>query len=242
MVYWLPSHLKDISDYGILWDKLIFTRFFTLLSILAINKKIRLRALLHNNFPYITDLIAKVKNATGDTFLPREVSQVFLSMMSLMDDFQALSYERAVKRTKPHVNYKPCEAECYPNNPEHITGLTQGGTKRKIKSAESRIIAKQQLPGDWHICLVIMVLWKASLHFSAVKVLFWLLVQPCKDCRLGWRQREDSLFMTTFAQLINPASESFLTESEIGRFLWIELTGRTTLLATWDTIWTSILN
>ena len=104
-----PERYIGLSDYGILWDKLIFTRFFTLLSILAINKKIRLRALLHNNFPYITDMIAKVKNATGDTFLPREVSQVFLSMMSLMDDFQALSYERAVKRTKPHVNYKPCE-------------------------------------------------------------------------------------------------------------------------------------
>ena len=40
-------------------------------------------------------------------------------MMSLMEDFQTIAYERAVKRTRPHVNYKPCEAECYPNNPEH---------------------------------------------------------------------------------------------------------------------------
>ena len=24
-----------------------------------------------------------------------------------------------LKRTRPHENYKPCEAECYPNNPEH---------------------------------------------------------------------------------------------------------------------------
>ena len=83
-------------------------------------------------------MIAKVKNATGDTFLPREVSQVFLSMMSLMDDFQALSYERAVKRTKPHVNYKPCEAECYPNNPEHTIENHYWADTRRDKTEDKK--------------------------------------------------------------------------------------------------------
>ena len=53
---------------------------------------------LHENFPFITNMISKIKKLNGGPFLPQEVSGVFLSMMSLMEDYQALSYERAVKR------------------------------------------------------------------------------------------------------------------------------------------------
>ena len=74
---------------------------------------------LHQNFPYISNMISQLRKSNVGPFLPHEVSQVFLSMMSLLEDFQAISYERAVKRTRPHERYKPCEAECYPNNPEH---------------------------------------------------------------------------------------------------------------------------
>ena len=59
------------------------------------------------------------------------MSEVFLSMISLLEDFNAISYERAVKRTKPRSTYKPCVAECYPNNPEHtMENQYEADTKR----------------------------------------------------------------------------------------------------------------
>ena len=59
-------------------------------------------------------------------------------MMSLMEEFQTIAYERAVKRTRSHENYKPFEMEFYPSHPEHTieneywADKTHGVTKLKI--------------------------------------------------------------------------------------------------------------
>ena len=58
-------------------------------------------AKLNANFPYLTHIISEIKCLKDGPFLPAEVSKVFLSMISLLEDFNAISYERAVKRTKP---------------------------------------------------------------------------------------------------------------------------------------------
>ena len=61
-------------------------------------------AKLNANFPYLTHIISEIKCLKDGPFLPAEVSKVFLSMISLLEDFNAISYER----TKPRGTYKPC--------------------------------------------------------------------------------------------------------------------------------------
>lgn len=74
---------------------------------------------LHENFPYLTKLMAEMRHEHKSIFLPTEVCGVFLSMISLREDFERISNERAVKRQRPKGHHKSCRAECYPNNKEH---------------------------------------------------------------------------------------------------------------------------
>ena len=110
-------------------------------------------AKLNANFPYITHIISEIKCLKGGPFLPAEVSEVFLSMISLHEDFNAISYERAVKRTKPKSNYKPCAAECYPNNPEHtMENQYEADTKRdktEDKKCEKSYNSKATITGGF---------------------------------------------------------------------------------------------
>ena len=76
-------------------------------------------AILNANFPYITRIISEMKKVHGKVFLPKEECDVFRSMLELYEEFNLISLERAVKRSKPKPDYKPCLAECYPNDPEH---------------------------------------------------------------------------------------------------------------------------
>ena len=62
-----------------------------------------------------------------------------------------ISYERAVKRTKPKSNYKPCVAECYPNNQEHtMENQYEADTKRdrtEDKKCEKSYNSKATITG-----------------------------------------------------------------------------------------------
>ena len=49
-------------------------------------------AKLNANFPYLTHIISEIKCLKDGPFLPSEVSKVFLSMISLLEDFNAFSY------------------------------------------------------------------------------------------------------------------------------------------------------
>ena len=106
---------------------------------------------LNANFPYLTRIISEIKCLKGGPFLSVEVSEVFLSMISLHEDFNAISYERAVKRTKPKTTYKPCIAECYPNNPEHtMENQYEADTKRdrtEDKKCEKSYNSKATITG-----------------------------------------------------------------------------------------------
>ena len=65
--------------------------------------------------------------------------------------FNLISYERAVKRTKPKNGYKPCMAECYPNNPEHtMENYYLADTKRdktEDKKCEKTYSSKATITG-----------------------------------------------------------------------------------------------
>ena len=43
-----------------------------------------------------------------------------------------------LKRTRPHENYKPCEAECYPNNPEHTIENQYLADTRRDKTEDKK--------------------------------------------------------------------------------------------------------
>ena len=49
-------------------------------------------AKLNANFPHLTHIISEIKSLKDGPFLPAEVSEVFLSIISLLEDFNAISY------------------------------------------------------------------------------------------------------------------------------------------------------
>ena len=59
-------------------------------------------------------------------------------MISLRQSFNETAEERAVKRTKPKIGYKPCPAEVYPNNKEHTMENEYYADTKKDKTEDSQ--------------------------------------------------------------------------------------------------------
>ena len=70
-------------------------------------------------FPYLTRLVKNFLQIHSSKFLPSHLKDFILSLISLRQNFDIKSEDRAVKRTKPKNDHQSAPAECYPNNPEH---------------------------------------------------------------------------------------------------------------------------
>ena len=70
-------------------------------------------------FPYLARKVQQFLKLHSSKFLPKHLSDLMYSLLSLREEFDIKAEERAVKRTKPKKNHKSAPVDCYPNNPEH---------------------------------------------------------------------------------------------------------------------------
>ena len=94
-------------------------------------------ARLTKSFPIVTKIIRQILNKDKNDYLSDTVCNILISMIHLREDFNQISRERAVKRTKPTIDYQHCMAECYPNNPVHTMENQYEADVSKDKTEDS---------------------------------------------------------------------------------------------------------
>ena len=124
---WLPSY--DNYDYDLL-------TLFLKKECNVFNDSV-LTSRLTNSFPIIIKIIREILDNDKNEYLSDSICNIFISMIHLREDVNKLSRERAVKRTKPTMDYKPCMAECYPNNPIHTMENQYEADLSKDKTEDS---------------------------------------------------------------------------------------------------------
>ena len=100
-------------------------------------------------FPYLARKLQQFLKLHSSKFLPKHLSDLMYSFLSLRENFDIKAEERAVKRTRQGKNHKSAPVDCYPNNPEHTvenfykadlkTDKTEDKSCSKIYNSKSAI-------------------------------------------------------------------------------------------------------
>ena len=91
---------------------------------------------LTHAFPYVTRMVSDMLTFHSSRFLPPHLTNFFMSLLKLRDDFDLKAEKRAVKRTKPDASHKSAPVEVFPNNPEHTVENTYKADLQEDKTED----------------------------------------------------------------------------------------------------------
>ena len=118
-------------------DKLYTIRHktFCIFSLRIFSDIEKVKTLTHA-FRYVTRMVSDMLTFHSSRFLPPHLTNFFMSLLKLRDDFDLKAEKGAVKRTKPDASHKSAPVEVFPNNPEHTVENTYKADLQEDKTED----------------------------------------------------------------------------------------------------------